>query len=152
MRMSMLIMILWALVGVGQDAQPLPPVLSIAGELSANIAILSGDNGIIGQPVIYIWNTRSLGVLVSIVMDCGDGTTQTQNLFNQPPASDGSLTIIGFNYVATASICYPSVAGTLHPSLTITDSAGSVVTVSTTNTTNPIKPISNGKQSVASIR
>lgn len=115
-------------------------VKPLADTVSVAMSLTSGDGQVIGMPVVYSYTvTSSKGYLTSISTNCGDGTTQVQNLFNQPP-SGTTLTIVGMQTVTSGVICYPTKVGTLAPSMTVTDTLGAVGKAVAVNTTLPVDP------------
>lgn len=111
-------------------------VSPVVDKVSASLVLSSGNNQIVGQLVLYSWTANSsLGTITKVVLNCGDGTSQEQDLFSQ--AAGSTLTMTGVNNISTSSICNPVTVGSLKPSLTVTDSKGTVVVVTTSNTTLP---------------
>lgn len=108
--------------------------------LTAQLILANGNNQSIGLGVQYIWSaTSSTGALSKVTLNCGDGTSQVQDLATNPPAGS-TLTIIGLNSATTSSTCYPVKVGQLKPTLAVRDSLGKTVSVplSPVNITQPV--------------
>jgi len=88
----------------------------------------AGNNQPIYSTVILTYTANSTaGVLTNITTDCGNGTTNAQSIFNNPP-NGPNITILGINSVTSAFPCVYTKAGTSTAKLTVTDSFGKTST------------------------
>lgn len=94
--------------------------------LNVVATVLSGQGMTHGQPVtIGYTDSGSTSQITTITTSCGDGSAPVvQNLFYQPPAANGQLTITGTTGGTSAWICIYAAAGDYEAQVSVTDTLG----------------------------